>query len=373
MAGPIYTIADLGTLGGDSAQAFGLNSTGQAVGAASIVSGYTHAFSSSGSGLTDLTVGTSASEGMAAAVNGAGQIAGTQFTDGLASATLWTNGIAESIAGAGSYGMAINEEGQIAGMLTTPTGQGEAFVTVNGYVQDLGTLPGGTWSAAYAIDSSGDVAGYGNIRPGVFRAFVWSPETGYSALGTFGGTNSYAMAIDDSGQVAGNAQLADGYSNAFLWSGGGLLDLGTLGLSSYAYGVNNAGEVVGDSMLANGDTHAFLYEGGAMLDLNSLIDPASGWVLTQAYGINASGQIAGAGLFDGVEHAVLLTDPPASVPEPATWIVVAGGLAVLASRRVLSASRSKLRNLRRCEFPARRIFQGSVDRRPTPRNRLRRN
>ena len=327
MAGPIYTIADLGTLGGDSAQAFGLNSTGQAVGAASNTSGYTHAVSWPGSGLTDLTVGTSASEGMAAAVNGAGQIAGTQFTHGSASATVWTNGVAESIAGAGSYGMAINEGSQIAGMLTTPTGQGDAFVTVNGSVQDLGTLPGGTWSAAYGINNSGDVAGYGTIRPGVFRAFVWSPETGYTVLGTFGGTDSYAMAIDDSGQVAGNAQLADGYSNAFLWSDSGLLDLGTLGLASYAYGIDDAGEVVGDSMLANGDTHAFLYDGGAMLDLNSLIDPASGWVLTQAYAINASGQIAGAGLFDGVEHAVLLTDPPASVPEPATWIVVATGLA----------------------------------------------
>ena len=50
-----------------------------------------------------------------------------------------------------------------------------------------------------------------------------------------------------------------------------------------------------------------------MLDLNSLIDPASGWVVTRANAINDRGQITGVGRFNGgFEVAVLLTP----VPEP---------------------------------------------------------
>jgi probable HAF family extracellular repeat protein len=152
-------------------------------------------------------------------------------------------------------------------------------------------------------------------------------------LGTFGGKNSYAMAINAGGQAAGTAQLSSGYTHAFLWSAGILQDLGTLGGgSSYAYGLNSAGDVVGYSWLRGGAApHAFLFQDGVMLDLNGLIDPGSSWVLTQAFAINGNGQIAGAGLLDGVEHAFRLDYEPgfsdtASVPEPATWIVVFTGL-----------------------------------------------
>jgi hypothetical protein len=59
-AGPIYTLADLGTLGGSSTMATGVNDFGQTVGTATTQFGYMHAFSSLGSGLgsglTDLTV-----------------------------------------------------------------------------------------------------------------------------------------------------------------------------------------------------------------------------------------------------------------------------------------------------------------------------
>jgi probable HAF family extracellular repeat protein len=44
-----------------------------------------------------------------------------------------------------------------------------------------------------------------------------------------------------------------------------------------------------------------------MKDLNKLIPTGSGWVLTEADGINASGQIIGMGTHSGQEHAFLLT------------------------------------------------------------------
>ncbi len=348
-AGPIYNITDLGSLGGASAQAYGLSSTGQVAGSASTASGYTHAFSSLGAGLTDLTMGSSATEGVASGVNSAGQIAGTQFINGQAFATLWTNGSAQSISGADSYATAIGDAGQVVGMMTAPGGEGHSFLMVNGTLQDLGTLPGGTWSSGYAVNSSNQVAGYGDVGGGAFRAYVWSPVSGYLELGTFGGSSSYAMGINDAGQAVGTAQLASGYTHAFVLDGSILEDLGTLGgASSYAYGINNGGDIVGYSWLSGaGDPHAFLYENGQMLDLNSLIDPSSGWVLTQAYAINNNGQIVGSGTVDGVEHAFLLNldsqqvATASSVPEPQNWIVVVGGLAglLMARRRLAQPAR----------------------------------
>ena len=68
-----------------------------------------------------------------------------------------------------------------------------------------------------------------------------------------------------------------------------------------------ADKVVGKFRLPNsGDTHAFLYSNGVGFDLNSLIDPASGWVLESADGINNKGQITGGGTIGGEYHAFVL-------------------------------------------------------------------
>jgi probable HAF family extracellular repeat protein len=334
-------------MGGANAAAFAVNDSGSVAGTATTMFGYSHAFSSNGGAMTDLTLNSGASYGFAAGINNSGAIAGTQIVNGQAFATLWSNGTASAVAAAGSYAMAINDSGQIAGMLTTVDGQGHAFIATNGSLQDLGTLAGGSWSSAYAINANGEAAGYGVTSSGAFRGFTWTAGGGLDELGTLGGANSYAMAIDDAGTVAGSAQLANGAMHAFISSGDALIDLGTLGgMNSYAYGISASGEVVGYSGAADGSTQAFLYDNGVMIDLNSLIDPASGWVLTQAYAINASGEIAGAGWFNGAEHAFLL-DPSSNIPtaqfsvesvdaavapEPATFGIALAALMILAAR-----------------------------------------
>jgi probable HAF family extracellular repeat protein len=338
-AGPVYNITDLGTLGGTTSMAYALNDAGHTAGTATTNFGNMDAMSYG----VPLAVSAGGINSSAWGVNNGDQISGTQYIGGQTYATVWNNGAPQLIAGAGSYGTGINQSGDIAGMFTNSGGQGEAFIVVNGVMQALGTLQDSTWSSAYGINNSDQAAGYAQTGSGM-RGFVWSAQTGYSVLGTLGGINSYAMAINDSGQVAGHAQTASGYMHAALWNDGGVRDLGTLnGGNSYAYGLDNSGDVVGTS-----GSQAFLYQNGVMLDLNLLTDSGSGWTLTQAYAINSVGEIAGAGLFNGVEHAYLLDLAPQTfpasaafnssgaasqfttvAPEPAAWTLMLLGLGAL--------------------------------------------
>jgi hypothetical protein len=58
-----------------------------------------------------------------------------------------------------------------------------------------------------------------------------------------------------------------------------------------------------------------------MTDLNTLIDPASGWVLTDAWSIRGN-YISGRGTYGGTTHGFVIQ----LVPEPSTLALMAGGL-----------------------------------------------
>jgi probable HAF family extracellular repeat protein len=352
-AGSLFTLTDLGNLGGTSAAGFGVNATGQTAGTATTYFGYAHAFSSNGSGMTDLTLNSTAWQGFAAGINDGGQVVGTQYIGGDSYATIWNNGAASAVGGAGSFGTSINNSGDVAGMLIQ-NGQGNAFVTRNGTVFNLGTFDGGIWSSAYSLNDSGAAAGYGLTSAGNFRGFIWTQSQGYVAVGTLGGGNSYALSINASGEAAGAAQTASGYLRAITSSGGIVNDLGTLGGSmSYAYAINDQGNVVGFSWTSAGEMHGFIYMNGRMIDINDLLIGAPGWTITALYGINSSNQVVGTGIYNGVEHAVLLTDPPspagpetspldvttATAPEPAAWVAMLTGLVILILLRRRNANR----------------------------------
>lgn len=320
-----YTITDLGTfVGGELSYANGVNDSAQVVGFARYVAtGSIHGFSWTSAGgmvdVGDLGYSLSFSEG----VNDSGQVAGySENTGAQPRAFLWTS--AGGMVDLGkfswaydSYAYGINSTGQVVGFCGNTGGDvNHAFLwsSADGMV-DLGTL-GGTSSTAWAINDSGEVAGESTTDTGDDHAFVWSSANGMIDLGTLGdGTGSVARAINASGQVAGYAYVDALQYHAFVYADNTMVDLGTLGGSqSYSRGINDYGEVVGWADTSAGQRDAFLYYGGTMTDLNNFF-AGTGWILSEATGINNAGQIVGYGTYNGNGRAFLLT-PNQALPEP---------------------------------------------------------
>jgi len=320
-----YTITDLGTLGGATSYAYGINNNGQVAGYSKI-SGNSddHAFIYDGGKMTDLgSLGGTTS--YAYGINNSGQVVGESKTgSGTWSAFLYDGAMKDlGMPGYTSTAHGINNSGQVAGSSGFPyIPATHAFLYDGGTMKDLGSL-GGVYSDsidsyAAGVNDKGQVVGESKTTIGTWSAFLYENGT-MKDLGSLGGENSAARGINNKGQVVGSSDIVafSPFSHAFLYSDGKMTDLGTLVGVGYSEGtgINNNGQVVGYSWKNTGALpsayRAFIYENGKMTDLNSLVSGRSGWVLNEAFGINDKGQIIGVGNIGlGQEHAFLLTPVP---------------------------------------------------------------
>jgi probable HAF family extracellular repeat protein len=215
----------VGTLGGATSTARGVNDSGQIVGGSATRSGATHAYLYDNGEMTDL---------------------GT-------------------LGGQSSEGLAVNASGTVVGRAQVSSGDTHAFSWGRGRMTDIGTIGGnyaGGSSIANAVNADGTAAGQSSVRAdsGVVHAFRWSPGDNIDDLGVLsGGLNSFALGINSDGVVVGGSEITGRVFHAFIvrTNGSGkpmkMIDLnteldsrtGSGWVLTSATAINDAGQIVG--------------------------------------------------------------------------------------------------------------------------------
>lgn len=293
-----------------------------------------------------------------AAINNAGTVVGTSYVDVpkyritrgfIYDGTLSDLGNADYFVAAPG---AINNAGQIVGSYHATSSsypnRPHAFLYADRVMTDLGTL-GGSYSIARDINQRGQIVGRSSIAgDAATRGFI--VENGaMRAMGTLGGNSSQAESVNQRGQIVGSSTIpGDTATHAFLYADGVMTDLGNAGIlansNSLARAINDRGDVIGAYATANtGPYSFFIYSDGIVRDLDSLLDPDSGWRITDVAGINASGQIAATGFKEGLGTQAIRLNP---VPEPDGWGML-GATAVLLSLRLRRPAMRRFRSLGR--------------------------
>jgi probable HAF family extracellular repeat protein len=175
-------MTNLGTLGGLSSVAYGINDAGQVVGVSETGAGADHAFitGSNGVGMTDLgTLGGSSSE--AHGINDAGQVVGESLTAGGHTFHAFITGPGGvgmtdlgTLGGSSSEAHGINDAGQVVGESLTAGGHTfHAFITGPGGVgmTDLGSVVNPPAGIAYFTDARA-INNHGQLA-----AVIPEPET----------------------------------------------------------------------------------------------------------------------------------------------------------------------------------------------------
>jgi probable HAF family extracellular repeat protein len=332
IAQTMYTVTDLGTLGGDHSHASGISDADHVVG-------------SSQTGETD------------------------ESGEPIRHAFLWEQGVMMdlgTLGGLESQAHRVNSTGQVVGWSHTPDGVDHAFIWLpeSAYglapgMNDLGTT--GVWSVAWDLNESAQVVGRSD------GVFLWLPEPAYGLPQGMNPLNSpwtwgWGVAINDLGQVVSSCWLwlpettcgvPAGWNQAcpliydidfwffdinnrglvlqwvvYAWSGNmtaGAIDLdpcskvygGPFGWSvgiGWPLSINDRGDVVGlranraaIAEMTDPSTWASEDPEWAARDLNAWIFPISGFLLSAASDINESGEIVGFGTIPGGEtHGYLL-------------------------------------------------------------------
>jgi len=316
-----YTVTDLGTLPGDSvAKAYALNNSGEVAGDSSNPTAAIATMFSAGKATSINTLGADVS--VATALNGLGEIVGYNIFYSSTSpdfqAFLYNNGRKANINSAslfpsGTQALGINNSGQVVGTGYLSSGNFHAFLYSGGKMTDLG--PAGAYQAsAIAINNSGQIIGGYFLNSGAAGEFLYSNGK-FTTLPEPAGSSVSAFAINDNGEIVGALYPNSGGAvHAAKFLNGVWTNLGAISgaASSTAKAINNSGQIVGTAIFPQTQYHPpkpgkhvpFISTAGGLVDLNTLIPSGTGFTLSDAVGINDSGQIV-CNTTNG--HAVMLT------------------------------------------------------------------
>jgi hypothetical protein len=176
-------------------------------------------------------------------------------------------------------------------------------------------------AVGFYTDAGGVTHGYTyNIGAGTFSANIDDPQ----AVG-----NTTAAAINNAGQIAGFYTDAGGFFHGFLDNGGVFRTLDAAGaMDTSLLGLNNFGEAVGFDIDAAGAMHGIICSTTTLMC--SQVDDPNGIGTTTFNGVNDKGQIVGF-YVNGADNTIGLL---ASTPEPASLVLVIGGLIGIALGRL---------------------------------------
>jgi len=323
----LYTLVDLGTLGGSSSRAAAINNHGWVVGDSEADDGQVRAFiwTSDGAMKNLGTLGGITSH--AYDLNDHGTVVGESSTShDKTTAFIWTENekikpLKSSPESFYSVAFAINNRNQIVGSVEEVNGA-HAVMWEDDTMRILRRLPGEGYVQPLDVNDLGDVVGQIQTRAGSIesaashayyfrRALAAENLTGFKLLSHYSG--SAAVAVNNTGEAAGYVMTdnegvrASRFSRADNYS---ILDDGNALFSSVS-DINEQGDMCGSVIAAyTSDETASLWHDGRMFDLNEVTERPPDWHLVQATGINDKGQIAGYGLKGDNEHAFILEPMP---------------------------------------------------------------
>lgn len=205
----------------------------------------------------------------------------------------------------------INEKGVITGGYFDADGNSHGFSLRNGQYLTI-DIPGALFIEAGRSNGPGQIVGDYVAPDGVDRPFVRNPDASLSVRkGMPGASVTYAIDINNAGDITGSFTLdpnaADGFTGYVMRGNNFILIFSYPGAnvtSTFVLGWNEAGTIVGSyKTTTEGEEHGFVRS--AQGKFKQIDYPGS--VQTEAFGINAAGDIVGR--YEdthGVQHGFLL-------------------------------------------------------------------
>jgi probable HAF family extracellular repeat protein len=296
-------------------------------------------------------LGTSSGQGNARAVSADGSVVVGSTTSSAANTPdaflepfRWENGVMSGLGfldpvQRGGQALGVSADGSIVIGWSFTAESAHAFRWQGGVMLDLGVLDGAIESQAWAVSGNGSVVVGESSSPGTTEAFRW--ESGVmTGLGFLdGATSSWAFGVSDDGVATVGASEFE----AFLWMDGVMIGLGTLDghFDSTAYAASNGGAIVVGASGEFLESSAFIWNSvDGMQNLQEVLsttygleEQLAGWNLRGARGISPDGRII---VGYGTNPAGLREGWLAIIPEPSSALLLALGLAGLATRRARS-------------------------------------